>query len=71
MEKNGTKKILVVDDEPTDRALLRKVLSKNYIVIEASVNSKGCDSHMETAYLLVARLQGQGATGRITTNYER
>ena len=36
MRKNNPKKILVVDDDPTDRILLRKILSKSYIIAEAS-----------------------------------
>ncbi len=36
MRKNNLKKILVVDDDPVDRILLRKVLSKSYIIAEAS-----------------------------------
>lgn len=40
MQKNSLKKILVVDDDPSQRILLRKILSKNYIVTEAS-NGEG------------------------------
>ena len=36
MRKNNLKKIMVVDDDPVDRILLRKVLSKSYIIAEAS-----------------------------------
>ena len=36
MRKHNLKKILVVDDDQVDRILLRKVLSKSYIIAEAS-----------------------------------
>ena len=36
MQKSGLKKILVVDDDSSDRILLRKILSKNYTVTEAT-----------------------------------
>ena len=36
MQKTDPKRILVVDDDLGDRILLRKILEKNYIVIEAS-----------------------------------
>jgi CheY-like chemotaxis protein len=35
MDKASDKKILVVDDEPSVRLLLREILSKHYIVFEA------------------------------------
>ena len=35
MQEDAPKKILVVDDEPDDRTLWRKILSKKYIVTEA------------------------------------
>lgn len=43
MQKDGLKKILVVDDEPSDRILLRKILSKNYIITEASNGEEAVD----------------------------
>ena len=36
MQETDLKKILVVDDDPADRKLLREILSKKYTVIEAS-----------------------------------
>ena len=36
MEKTDQKRVLVVDDDPGERIFLRKILGKNYIVIEAS-----------------------------------
>ena len=36
MQKTSSKSILVVDDDLGDRSLLRKILDKSYIVIEAS-----------------------------------
>ncbi len=44
MQKNSLQKILVVDDEPSDRILLRKILSKNYIITEASNGEEAVDS---------------------------
>ncbi len=44
MQKNSPQKILVVDDEPSDRILLRKILSKNYIITEASNGEEAVDS---------------------------
>ena len=35
MDETIKKKVLVVDDEPAVRQLLRKILSKNYAVLEA------------------------------------
>jgi putative two-component system response regulator len=43
MQKNSAPKILVVDDEPSDRILLRKILSKKYIVTEASNGEEAMD----------------------------
>ena len=37
------KRILVVDDDPVDRTLLRKMLIKNYIVTEASSGKEALD----------------------------
>ncbi len=39
MQKNSPQKILVVDDEPSDRILLRKILSKNYIITLISLTN--------------------------------
>jgi len=35
MDETIKKKVLVVDDEPAVRQLLRKILSKDYTVLEA------------------------------------
>ncbi|MCJ7656070.1 MAG: response regulator [Dehalococcoidia bacterium] len=35
MDKTNKKKLLVVDDEPVVRALVRRMLSKDYTVLEA------------------------------------
>ena len=43
MKKTNVKRILVVDDELEDRTLLRKILSKKYIVIEASNGEEALD----------------------------
>ena len=43
MHKNRRKKILVVDDDPADRTLLRKILGKSYIVIEADGGEEAID----------------------------
>ena len=43
MTKTDSKSILVVDDDPVDRILLRKILSKNYIVTEASNGKEALD----------------------------
>ena len=43
MKKDSPKKILVVDDEPSDRILLRKILRKSYIVTEASNGEEAVD----------------------------
>ena len=42
-ESNSRKTILVVDDEPNVRSLLRKSLSKNYVVLEASNGETAID----------------------------
>ena len=36
VEKSGGKKILIVDDEPSVRSLVRKLLGKSYVILEAS-----------------------------------
>lgn len=43
MTKTDPNRILVVDDDPVDRILLRKILSKNYIVTEASNGKEALD----------------------------
>ena len=43
MQKKVPKKILVVDDDPADRILLKKLLSKNYIIAEASNGEEAVD----------------------------
>jgi len=43
MTKTDPKRILVVDDDPVDRILLRKILGKNYIVTEASNATEALD----------------------------
>lgn len=35
MGKTGKKKVLIADDEPTVRKLIRRMLNKNYAVLEA------------------------------------
>jgi len=35
-EQSGGKKILIVDDEPSVRALVKKLLGKGYVVLEAN-----------------------------------
>lgn len=36
MEQSGEKKILIVDDEPSVRSLVKKLLGKKYTILEAS-----------------------------------
>jgi len=36
VEESGVKKILVVDDEPSVRSLVKKLLGKKYTILEAS-----------------------------------
>lgn len=43
MTKTDPNRILVVDDDPVERILLRKILSKNYIVTEASNGKEALD----------------------------
>jgi len=43
MRRKRLKKILVVDDDPADRTLLRKILGKSYIVIEADGGEEAID----------------------------
>jgi CheY-like chemotaxis protein len=43
MKKTDLKRILVVDDDPVDRIFMRKILSKNYIVTEASNGEEAMD----------------------------
>ena len=43
MHRKRLKKILVVDDDPADRTLLRKILGKSYIVIEADGGEEAID----------------------------
>ncbi len=43
MTETDPKRILVVDDDLVDRILLRKILSKNYIVTEASNGKEALD----------------------------
>ena len=43
MQKKDLKRILVVDDDLVDRIFLRKILSKNYIVTEASNGKEALD----------------------------
>jgi putative two-component system response regulator len=43
MKKTDPKRILVVDDDPVDRIFMRKILSKNYIVTEASNGEEAMD----------------------------
>ena len=44
MEKTDLKRILVVDDDPGDRKLIRNMLDKKYIVIEANDGKEALDS---------------------------
>ena len=43
MNENDKKKILIVDDEPNVRRLLRSILSKDYIVLEAEDGRQAID----------------------------
>ena len=43
MQKTDPKRILVVDDDPVDRIFVRKILRKDYIVIEASNGEEALD----------------------------
>ncbi len=36
MDQSGRKKILIVDDEPSVRSLVKKLLGKDYVVLEAN-----------------------------------
>jgi CheY-like chemotaxis protein len=44
MAKTDLKKILVVDDDPSDRILLRKMLDNKYIVTEATNGKEALNS---------------------------
>ena len=43
MKRNDPIKILLVDDDPVDRALVIKILGKNYIITEASNGKEALD----------------------------
>jgi CheY-like chemotaxis protein len=43
IRKKPLRKILVVDDDAVDRALLRKILGKSYIIIEAEGGEEAID----------------------------
>jgi putative two-component system response regulator len=54
MQSNNLQKILIVDDEPADRILLRKILSKNYVIAEASDGEEAADlAHSEKPDLIL------------------
>ena len=44
MGKTNKKKVLIVDDEPTVRQLVRRMLSKNYTVLEAQDGAEAVDT---------------------------
>jgi CheY-like chemotaxis protein len=43
MGKRNKKKVLIVDDEPTARQLVRRMLGKNYAVLEAQDGGEAVD----------------------------
>ena len=74
MQKNSPPKILVVDDEPSDRILLRKILGKNYVVTEASNGEEAVDlARSEKPALILMdiimpKVDGYNACYRIKTD---
>ena len=71
MQKSSPQEILVVDDELSDRILLRKILSKNYIITEASngeevVDSARCEKPaLILMDIMMPKLDGYNACYRI------
>ena len=56
MDETIKKKVLVVDDEPAVRRLVRKILSKDYIVLEAQNGEEAVNMSQESSRSSVGSL---------------
>ena len=67
MDESGKKRILIADDESSVRSLLKRILSGNYVVFEASNGEEALDvAHREKPDLILMdimmpKLDGIGA----------